>query len=228
MVPLFILWLGYEEREAAGTSLAAIVIIAGAAVIVQLIYGNVHVGDGLLVGVPAVGGVVAGTWLQQRVPRRKLQILFAAAAAGERREAGDRMSLGAIAHRVRRGRDRRACSASAAAWSSSPALVILLGLDQVDAEATSLLAIVPGRARRRLPPERLRQPAPARGAARRRAGGAVRGAWRGDRQRRSRARDRVGLRGAARLRRDRAAAVGRAPRVTNLTTRSRVSVAWRG
>jgi uncharacterized membrane protein YfcA len=77
MVPLFILWLGYEEREAAGTSLAAIVIIAGAAVIVQLIYGNVHVGDGLLVGVPAVGGVVAGTWLQQRVPRRKLQILFA-------------------------------------------------------------------------------------------------------------------------------------------------------
>jgi len=77
MVPLFILWLGYEEREAAGTSLAAIVIIAGAAVIVQLIYGNVHVRDGLLVGVPAVGGVVAGTWLQQRVPRRKLQILFA-------------------------------------------------------------------------------------------------------------------------------------------------------
>jgi uncharacterized protein len=77
MVPLFILWLGYEEREATGTSLAAIVIIAGAAVVVQLVYGNVHVGDGILVGVPAVGGVVAGTALQQRVPRRKLQILFA-------------------------------------------------------------------------------------------------------------------------------------------------------
>ena len=77
MVPLFILWLGYEEREATGTSLAAIVIIAGAAVVVQLAYGNVHVGDGLLVGIPAVGGVVAGTWLQQRVPRRQLQVLFA-------------------------------------------------------------------------------------------------------------------------------------------------------
>jgi uncharacterized membrane protein YfcA len=77
MVPLFILWLGYEEREATGTSLAAIVIIAGAAVAVQLTYGNVHVDDGLLVGIPAVGGVVAGTWLQQRVPRRQLQILFA-------------------------------------------------------------------------------------------------------------------------------------------------------
>jgi uncharacterized protein len=77
MVPLFILWLGYEEREATGTSLAAIAIIAAAAVVVQLAYGNVHVGDGLLVGIPAVGGVVAGTWLQQRVPRRQLQVLFA-------------------------------------------------------------------------------------------------------------------------------------------------------
>jgi uncharacterized membrane protein YfcA len=77
MVPLFILWLGYEEREATGTSLAAIAIIAGAAATLQLAYGNVHVDDGLLVGIPAVGGVVAGTWLQQRVPRRQLQILFA-------------------------------------------------------------------------------------------------------------------------------------------------------
>jgi uncharacterized membrane protein YfcA len=77
MVPLFILWLGYEEREATGTSLAAIVIVAGAAAAVQLGYGNVHVGDGLLVGIPAVGGVVGGTWLQQRVSRRRLQVLFA-------------------------------------------------------------------------------------------------------------------------------------------------------
>jgi uncharacterized protein len=77
MVPLFILWLGHEEREATGTSLAAIVIIASVAVVVQLIYGKVHVRDGILIGVPAVGGVLAGTWLQQRVPRRKLQILFA-------------------------------------------------------------------------------------------------------------------------------------------------------
>jgi uncharacterized membrane protein YfcA len=77
MVPLFILWLGYEAREATGTSLAAIVIIAGAAVVVQLAYGNVHVDKGLLVGIPAVGGVIAGTWLQQRVPRRRLQVLFA-------------------------------------------------------------------------------------------------------------------------------------------------------
>ena len=52
MVPLLVLWLGYEEREATGTSLAAIVIIATVAVAVQAAYGNVHVDEGLLVGHP--------------------------------------------------------------------------------------------------------------------------------------------------------------------------------
>jgi uncharacterized membrane protein YfcA len=77
IVPLLILWLGYGEREAAGTSLAAIVVVAAVAVAVQAAYGNVHVADGLLVGVPAVGGVLAGTWLQQRVPARAVSLLFA-------------------------------------------------------------------------------------------------------------------------------------------------------
>ena len=34
--------------------------------------------EGLLVGVPAVGGVLLGTWLQQRVPVRALSLAFAA------------------------------------------------------------------------------------------------------------------------------------------------------
>jgi uncharacterized membrane protein YfcA len=67
MVPLLILWMGYEEREATGTSLAAIPLIAALGALVQGIHGNVDVGKGLLVGVPAVFGVVGGTWLQQRV-----------------------------------------------------------------------------------------------------------------------------------------------------------------
>ena len=78
MVPLLILWLGYEERTATGTSLAAIVIIASVAAATHGAYGNLHVDDGLLVGVPAVGGVLFGTWLQQRVPVRWLSLLFAA------------------------------------------------------------------------------------------------------------------------------------------------------
>ena len=77
MVPLLILWLGFGEREATGTSLGAIVIIAAVAAAVQAGYGNVHWGDAALVGVPAVGGVLVGTWLQQRVPTRAISLLFA-------------------------------------------------------------------------------------------------------------------------------------------------------
>jgi uncharacterized membrane protein YfcA len=78
IVPLLILWMGYGEREATGTSLAAIIVIVGVAAAVQGAYGNVHVGDALLIGLPAVGGVLAGTWLQQKVPPRAVSLLFAA------------------------------------------------------------------------------------------------------------------------------------------------------
>jgi uncharacterized membrane protein YfcA len=78
IVPLLVLWLGYGTREATGTSLGAIVLIAAAAMLAQGAYGNVHVGDGVLVGVPAVGGVLVGTSLQQRVDPRMVSLLFAA------------------------------------------------------------------------------------------------------------------------------------------------------
>jgi uncharacterized protein len=78
IVPLLILWFGYGERIATGTSLAAIVIIALLAAGLQGgAYGNVQVGKGLLLSIPAVGGVVAGTALQQRLPQRAISLLFA-------------------------------------------------------------------------------------------------------------------------------------------------------
>ena len=76
MVPLLILWLGYGEREATGTSLAAIVIIAGLTAGAQALYGNVDPAKAALVGVPALAGVVAGTALQQRLPERWISGLF--------------------------------------------------------------------------------------------------------------------------------------------------------
>ena len=78
IVPMLVLWLGYGEHEATGTSLAAIAVIAAFAAIAQGSYGNVDVGDGLLVGVPAVAGVVFGTALQQRLSGRAISLLFAA------------------------------------------------------------------------------------------------------------------------------------------------------
>lgn len=77
IVPLLIFWLAYEEKEATGTSLAAIVVIAGVAAAVQGVYGNVDVARALLVGLPAVGGVLFGTWLQQRLPADVIGGLFA-------------------------------------------------------------------------------------------------------------------------------------------------------
>lgn len=77
IVPLLILWFGYGEREATGTSLLAIVLIAMLAAGAQGAYGNVHVAKGLLIGLPAVAGVLAGTALQQRIPERSVSAIFA-------------------------------------------------------------------------------------------------------------------------------------------------------
>ena len=78
IVPGLMLWMGYEYREATGTSLAAIVLIGALAAGLHAVYGNVDVGDGLLIGIPAVAGVVAGTALQQRLPSRLVAGGFAA------------------------------------------------------------------------------------------------------------------------------------------------------
>jgi uncharacterized protein len=77
IVPLLILWFGYGERVATGTSLAAIIVIGTFAVTGQALYGNVDVGKALLIGIPAAGGVIAGAALQQRLPERWVSLLFA-------------------------------------------------------------------------------------------------------------------------------------------------------
>ena len=82
LVPLLVLWLGYEEREATGTSLAAIVVITACTVAAHALYGNVDVRRGMLIGVPAVAGVIAGTGLQQRVSTRWISLGFAVVLAG--------------------------------------------------------------------------------------------------------------------------------------------------
>lgn len=78
MVPLLVLWRGFNEKKATGTSLLAIVIIAAYAVISYGIFGSVDVEKGLLIGIPAVAGVLFGTWIQQRISDRALSGMFAA------------------------------------------------------------------------------------------------------------------------------------------------------
>ena len=76
IVPLLVLWMGYGQREATGTSLAAIGVIGALAAAGHALYGDVHLGKGLLVAAPAIAGVLAGTALQQRISERAVAGVF--------------------------------------------------------------------------------------------------------------------------------------------------------
>ena len=78
IVPLLVVWLGYGEREATGTSMMAIILIAALAATVQAFYGNVDAPNAALVGLPAIAGAFVGTALQQRIHERVISLLFAA------------------------------------------------------------------------------------------------------------------------------------------------------
>jgi uncharacterized membrane protein YfcA len=78
IVPLLLLVGGFELRTATATSLGAIGIIAAAGATAYAVHGDVEPVYAALVGVPATGGVLLGTSLQQRLPVRTLSYLFAA------------------------------------------------------------------------------------------------------------------------------------------------------
>lgn len=157
MVPLLILLLGMGERRATATSLAAIVLIATAATATHGAYGTLHVIEGLVVGIPAIAGVLAGTALQQRIPARRVSLLFAvllvAVAISMVLGTGDAEPSGTVSRDL--GHIALAGLFGVAAGIVSgllgvgggtlfvPGLVYVLGLAQVQAEATSLLAIIP-------------------------------------------------------------------------------------
>jgi uncharacterized membrane protein YfcA len=85
IVPLLVLWLGYEHKEATGTSLAAIIVIGVLAAGAHALYDNVDLWKGVLIGLPAIAGVLAGAALQQRISERAVAgafvVLLVASAA---------------------------------------------------------------------------------------------------------------------------------------------------
>src|SRR3954452_14175331 len=107
VVPLLVLRFAYPDRAAMGTSLLAIAVMAGGAMLTQGAYGNLHVDDGLLVGLPAVGGGVARPWLPERGAGGRGRHVLAAARAGAARPAPVRHGA--------RGRGRRPRAAVIAA-----------------------------------------------------------------------------------------------------------------
>lgn len=72
IVPFLVLFLGFDQRRAAGTSLAAIVPIATVGVISYALHGSVAWIAALLLAAGAVVGAQIGTWL---LPRLSLTVL---------------------------------------------------------------------------------------------------------------------------------------------------------
>lgn len=155
MVPLLLLLLGMDERRATSTSLGAIVIIATAATLTQGAYGQVHVAEGVLVGVPAIGGALIGTAIQQRIPARRVSLLFAVlllavaglmAAGIEPGDGGGDIDAARVVAALGVGFAAGVISGLLGVGGGSlfvPGLALLLGLSHVEAEATSLLAMIP-------------------------------------------------------------------------------------
>ena len=77
MVPLFISVLGISMREASGTSLVAVCILAVPGVIEQALLGNVHMSVGLAIAVGSMPGSILGASLVKRIPESALRLLFA-------------------------------------------------------------------------------------------------------------------------------------------------------
>lgn len=154
IVPMLIGLFSYGERRATGTSLAAIILIAVFAATAQGgLYGNLDLGIGLALAVPAVAGVLAGTAVQQRLPERSISVMFAILliavaadmmlGAGGGEGGGGRSVAGIVIAGV-------ICLAGGVVGGLVgvgggaifvPAMTVFIGLGQVEAEATSLLMI---------------------------------------------------------------------------------------
>ena len=155
IVPLLVIWLLYDERTATGTSLLAIAVVAAVGALVQeAAYGNVLFWDGVLVGIPAVIGVLFGVWVQHHIPASVVRLLFALLlvgtaillVAGNGWEQAGSPDGGYYAAAVAIGLAAGVLSGLLGVGGGAlfvPAMVLVLGHNQVDAEATSLMAIIP-------------------------------------------------------------------------------------
>ena len=144
-MPLLILLLGFEGRLATGTSLAAIGITALAGTILYAFEGHVHVGHAALVGLPAAVGAVAGTAVQQRVSGTGADACVRGPAGDDCDLAARRMSATTVMLAVLLG---FAAGVLAGFFGVGGGILfvptlVALGLSQLGAEATSLLAILP-------------------------------------------------------------------------------------
>lgn len=76
MVPLMVSGLGIAMRQASGTSLIAVMILAIPGVVEQGLLGNIDYLAGIAIVVGSIPGAVVGAKLAARAPERLLRLLF--------------------------------------------------------------------------------------------------------------------------------------------------------
>lgn len=78
MVPIFLAGVGLSMKQASGTSLLAVSILAAAGSFAQASFGNVEVLAGLAMAIGSIPGAILGATFIKRIPERNLRILFGA------------------------------------------------------------------------------------------------------------------------------------------------------
>lgn len=76
MVPLMLSFVGIAMRQASGTSLIAVMILAIPGVIEQAILGNIHYSAGIAIAIGSIPGALIGARLVRVVPERALRFIF--------------------------------------------------------------------------------------------------------------------------------------------------------
>ena len=76
MVPLMLSLVGIAMKQASGTSLIAVAILAIPGVVEQVLLGNVQYLAGIAVAIGSIPGAVVGARLLRVVPERQLRFLF--------------------------------------------------------------------------------------------------------------------------------------------------------
>ena len=156
MVPLLVLLVGFETKIATATSLAAIILTATVGAITHATLGNVAWEYAILIGVPAMAGLLLGLWTKERISARSLTLAFAGLLMAVAVWLMIKQSLpDETLVSIDFGRAAGAAGLGVAAGALAglfgvgggilfvPALTLVVGLPHLQAEGASLLAIIP-------------------------------------------------------------------------------------
>ena len=155
LVPLLISTLGFPQRLASGTSLAAVLPASVAGLTGYALSGSVDWVAGVVLAIGAVGGSLVGTWLLHRMPQRLLRWIFIAflAVVAVRmfflvpdRAADLEFTVATVFGLLALGLVTGVLSGLLGIGGGViivPALMLLFGVGDLVAKGTSLLTIIP-------------------------------------------------------------------------------------